>query len=507
MNLENRFFYRLVNAIYYFLIIIACLIVVIVAMNVGFWWGALTVGIFYSIINICKESLIYVAFGKKLSWEWLFNIKRILLTLNNYRSKRSELTLAYIAEIPSHILFINDGVLCYDWKPKTINISQELHDTAWYASVVYSFYIYFLLIRNKFGKEISSIAKQYFNIFLDGKGDAGVYLHAVIGIIDFISEHHELPEVNLLAEDSSEEYKTACHFLITFPQSPYYLPDETRRHITYGEMDAHCGEDAITTIMQCFSHAKKQSILIFKPIIEKIDLKPKNISGLNIKEELAWSNTPACFEKHLQRKSDNPLFSKKQRKISQEDIDKARERDFNEINLAKEKVKNVMREFQELVSSENTTFRQIGDLREKIEKLMELNYKIGGAALSLNEGLKLLRNDIVDLIKKSLANEVDLLESFNKAEAFNSDFMSKFHDPFVQQVIREDSPITPDLAASVLSEDIKTILKFRDVAVVKDKKTEAGFKRDILNIVKAMHARGETLPMLNEKLALLGVSL
>ncbi len=502
MNLENRFFYRLVNAIYYFFLIIACLIAILVTIDVGFWWGTLSAGIFYSIINICKELLIYVAFGKKLTWEWLFNIRKILLTLNNSQSKKSELTLSDIAEIPSHILFINDGTLCYDWKPNSINISQELHDTAWYASLVYSFYIYFLLIRNKFGKEISSVAKQHLNNFLDGKGDAGKYLQAVIGIVDFISEHHESPEINLLVEDSPEEYKTACHFLITFPQSPYYLPDEKRRHITYGEMDEHCGVNAITTIMQCFSNAKKQSIAIFKPIIEKITLKPESINGLKIFEEIAWSSNPGCFEKHLFRKVANPDLFPNSKKISQSEADRARKQDDDDIN----EFNNQLKIFQGFFSSPNWA-DDVNELKDKLDKLIRRSREIGGKALDMGNSLKQFNEKIIETEQNESAenkNQYDeetrkKLEELHAMNEFVNNAMNDFYTPFIMQIHRIDSPIKDEeFAASVLAEDIETIRIFSRLSIRDNR--EISFKVTANKLVNNIKQKGISVPLLEEKI-------
>jgi hypothetical protein len=43
--------------------------------------------------------------------------------------------------------------------------------------------------------------------------------------------------------------------------------------------------------------------------------------------DLEWSENPGCFERHLKRKQDNPLFPEPDRKVTQEQIDEARERD------------------------------------------------------------------------------------------------------------------------------------------------------------------------------------
>ncbi|HSW69135.1 MAG TPA: hypothetical protein VLI69_03110 [Gammaproteobacteria bacterium] len=502
MNLENRLFYRLVNVMYYFSVIIFCLIAVFIVINVGFWWGTLIAGISYSIINICKESLIYVAFGKKISWEWLLNIKKIFLTIANYQNKKLKFTLSEIAEIPSNVLFTSDGMLCYDWKPCSASISEELHNTAWYASIAYSFYIYFLLIRNKFGNEVASVTKQHFNIFLDGKDDAGKHLQAVIGIIDFISQHHESPEVNLLVEDSYEEYKTACHFLITFPQSPYHLSNEKRSHITYGEIEEHCGESAIKTILQCFLNAKKQSIIIFKPIVEKISLQPESIKGLKIFEEIAWSSNPSCFERQLQRQFNNSLFPPKMRNIKQIDVENARKRDLDDTHKFKNEVEKYENEVKELSNRTNATFSDILSLHKKISDASSSAYGIGGNALDCLSTLTKLRTHVATILKSNAANagSHNLIDSIDEIEASYDQCL--FNNEFLQQICRENSPIKSTLVTSLLSENlesIKAICKRLSPDLFSQAKVEA------IRVVKDMLARGEHHPLIKEKLIVLGV--
>lgn len=51
MNLDNRFFYRFVNVLYYCSLASACLFSLLIAIDVGFWWGILSASIFYAILN------------------------------------------------------------------------------------------------------------------------------------------------------------------------------------------------------------------------------------------------------------------------------------------------------------------------------------------------------------------------------------------------------------------------------------------------------------------------
>lgn len=81
MNFENRFIYRLIQVIYYFTLIIGLFIAGICLFDGGevsdVFLGTI---IHYSVVNIIRETLMYLAFGKKLTWNWMLHPLKFLIT-------------------------------------------------------------------------------------------------------------------------------------------------------------------------------------------------------------------------------------------------------------------------------------------------------------------------------------------------------------------------------------------------------------------------------------------
>lgn len=80
MDLENTFFYRLVNVFYHFFLLLYFIMTIVLLFD----FSAITLKdtlnwlfffiIYYSSLNLLKEALIYLAFGKKLTWNWVLRL-------------------------------------------------------------------------------------------------------------------------------------------------------------------------------------------------------------------------------------------------------------------------------------------------------------------------------------------------------------------------------------------------------------------------------------------------
>lgn len=80
MNFENRFIYRLIQVLYYFSLIICLFIAGMCLFQEEevfdiFLWSI----IHYCVANIIRETLIYLAFGKKLTWNWMLYPLKFLI--------------------------------------------------------------------------------------------------------------------------------------------------------------------------------------------------------------------------------------------------------------------------------------------------------------------------------------------------------------------------------------------------------------------------------------------
>lgn len=217
-------------------------------------------------------------------------------------------------------------------------------------------------------------------------------------------------------------------------------------------------------------------------------------------EDLVWSDNPGCFECHLKRKFNNPIYSLSERTISQSQINKARKKDTKEMR----KFNELCIKFSHFLSSPNG-FIDHFDAQEKSQKIIEASYKTGGTALNLIPGFMEFHDGIMKEWKDSVLDHPDRLEGYSAFEAVTRTIFDTFLNPFIMQTIRSDSPIKKDLAEAVLSEDMETIKKFTMWSIRNNR--EESFKTDLTHKVNAMISRGENIPMLDDKLKLLGIEL
>lgn len=75
MNLEDKIFYRLVKVLYFILLAISaagCLFLAWIFGGSAILWSVIVFAVLYAILGILKEAVVYVAFGKSFSWDWIF---------------------------------------------------------------------------------------------------------------------------------------------------------------------------------------------------------------------------------------------------------------------------------------------------------------------------------------------------------------------------------------------------------------------------------------------------
>lgn len=231
---------------------------------------------------------------------------------------------------------------------------------------------------------------------------------------------------------------------------------------------------------------------------------------------IVWSENPGCFERHLQRKFNNPLFSPKNRKVSKHEIDTARQKDIKDTEDLQQEIEKLYNDFKQKKLELNLTVGEAGDLREKIDNLTCRTLTVDGGALAFMPLLFELRTTIIDDWRVYLLTngKEDLIKVLDEAERlFAAEDILK--TPFVLQFMRKDSPICRldiDIVPSVLSEEIKTIEVFcRYIISSKpDKKIISFFKKETSKVIKAMWKRGEmltpeNLAILQEKINLMEV--
>ena len=164
---------------------------------------------------------------------------------------------------------------------------------------------------------------------------------------------------------------------------------------------------------------------------------------------IEWRKAPGCFERHLQRRYNNPLFPEQRRRISFEELKQARAKDDNDE-------KEFARSYGSIASEANRLgeMGSIGDLTKCLREtqgVLELAFAIGGDLEKQVNYLEVLESKLTTLLNAKLPQGADLLK---KADSLSA--MKRI--PFLVQAFRPDTPIvkTEELPA-LLSEDLETI--------------------------------------------------
>ena len=165
--------------------------------------------------------------------------------------------------------------------------------------------------------------------------------------------------------------------------------------------------------------------------------------------EIEWEENPGCFERHLQRRYNNPLFPTERQKISTEELKQAR---------AKDKIsqKEFLKQYTLLVSEVirwegNMPVSDCSKCLQDTSFLLKLKASIGGDLENEAAVLEEFENNLMAAMNASLPEGEELLE---KAHAVS--MVARI--PYMAQLKRSDNPIleTEELP-SLLSEDMATI--------------------------------------------------
>lgn len=228
-------------------------------------------------------------------------------------------------------------------------------------------------------------------------------------------------------------------------------------------IDDGAAEGKTVPLENIFSHVNDESNELVKKELEKQKQELLNKYGPNIPvdvvyrlmkqwdpdEESPWSENPGCFERHLQRREGNILFSPERRKVSPQEIDEAKEKDLKEQQQFAEKVHAIEKKFR--ASGKEITPSQASEFLQEAQGLLEEAASIGG-----NIGIYIQVLEVIeDGLMKSLEEIIDDGENLlRQAQSLSIAIRS----PYLAQLTRNDSPILKEEELpTLLSEDLETI--------------------------------------------------
>jgi len=217
---------------------------------------------------------------------------------------------------------------------------------------------------------------------------------------------------------------------------------------------------------------------------------------------ISWSERPGCFERHLQRRYNNPLFSPERQHVTAADVAAARRQDAQDLASLRAEYVQLLSEIAEL--PDFMPFEQFNPIRERIQDLIHRAVEVGGEASETVPKLRTLRHILIQQVSEALSNNPRALKALQEAEAFHQANEGKLENQFLAQMLRDDTPITAeDVVPSILTEDVATI---RTVMAVVGEHLAAKFHQAAVVLVEEVRARGETVPGIDKKLATLGTT-
>jgi hypothetical protein len=165
--------------------------------------------------------------------------------------------------------------------------------------------------------------------------------------------------------------------------------------------------------------------------------------------QIEWHEKPGCFERHLQRRYNNPLFSADRRTISNEELNEARKKDDSNL-------KEFIKQYTLWLSGANN-LRESSSVEDLLHCLQDTQY--------LAELAAAIGCDLENEISVLEAVEEKLTSFMNAQMPQGAELLKKGHSlsatqriPYFAQAGMKDSPILKnEELASLLSEDMETI--------------------------------------------------
>ena len=248
--------------------------------------------------------------------------------------------------------------------------------------------------------------------------------------------------------------------------------------------------------------------LVFEP-----DVKPTQSAPAQVSEPLQallagdtvidWSERPGCFERHLQRRHNNPLFPSERQHVTAADVAVARRRDAQDFESLRAEYVQFLEDVTQL--PDDLPSREVNPIRERIGDLTQRAAQVGGQASEIASRLTTFRRKLIQTWSNSFSDNPNALKELQEAEAFYHAGAWKFNNPFVAQMNRDDTPITrEEVVPSILTEDVATI---RTVMAALGEPVGVILARFAVDLVQEVRARGEMLPGIEEKLTAMGATI
>jgi len=168
--------------------------------------------------------------------------------------------------------------------------------------------------------------------------------------------------------------------------------------------------------------------------------------------ELQFSDHPGCWECHLRRKYNNPLFLYDDQEITQQDVDQAREKDKNESVEFQKDFFDLLEEASKLQSQVDSEI--ILNLKDRVDRLYERCAGLGGNFTNEKKGMHKLSELIMQSILNSGIEDPQIIDNLKREMVAREIHFSLLEHPIIPHLLHPESPIQKDdIVPTLLNEE------------------------------------------------------
>jgi len=163
-------------------------------------------------------------------------------------------------------------------------------------------------------------------------------------------------------------------------------------------------------------------------------------------------DSPGCFERHIQRRYNNPLFAGYARELAEDDLYHARKQDEQDAQRFNESFQSLLTEMVDLPDKEDTEV--ILKQKSRIDELYTQCASLGGDHSREKEALNKLNGVLMNAVRNAAGNDPQAIDELSREQAAREIHMNLLEFPLVADLLRTDCPVAEDeLVATLLSEE------------------------------------------------------
>jgi len=167
-------------------------------------------------------------------------------------------------------------------------------------------------------------------------------------------------------------------------------------------------------------------------------------------------DSPGCFERHIQRRYNNPLFTGYTQSLAEDELYQARKQDEQDAQLFHESFQRLLTEMVELPDKEDTEI--ILKQKSRIDELYTQCASLGGDHSREKEALNKLNDVLMKAVRSAAGNDPQAIDELSREQAAREIHMNLLEFPLVADLLRTDCPVAEDeLVATLLSEEVATL--------------------------------------------------